>query len=83
MISASLFKCVCSHANIVFSAICVACGGSCFVYDVLSREFVLRRHVFLFLQLFASLFVLCGSRSINICSKRAIFIIQYEYDNHC
>ncbi len=42
MISVSLFKCVCSHANIMFSGICVSCGDSCSVYYVSCRASALK-----------------------------------------
>ncbi len=58
MISVSLFKCVCSHSNIMFSGICVSCGDTMFCVVHLFR----RGHVSLFmqLQLSAFLFVFCG-----------------------
>ena len=44
MVSVSLFKCACSHADPVLCVICVVCGNSCRVYYlyVPSRVFFLK-----------------------------------------
>ena len=42
IIPVSLFKCVCSHANVVLCVLCVACINGCFVYNVLTHALVLQ-----------------------------------------
>ena len=42
MIPVPLFKCVCSHTNVVLCVLCVVCDDGCFVNNVLTHTLVLQ-----------------------------------------